>query len=285
MKQLIDEARKQEQKSKSAEKEALKYCNGRRVSVTKDIKELDALKKEYEKQEKQFLNSVKGQSYEDFQLRKCKKGRQVQDLDDFVSLQTRNLDQVKNMVQKRKKFFVTMRSMSMRLISRNFCQQMDMHNLEGKLTPHYKLQMLDVNVRPKTSSPSDLVGSSSTAINNGSYQDCTIMQDTDKDIQGRNFSLSSLSGGERSKTLVCLINSLWKIQQPPLRCLDEWDVFLDAVARKQIEGMLVTTALSTGHQYFFISPQGSMFADTPKKEWKDMNEKMKKQIQVFTIKK
>ena len=150
-----------------------------------------------------------------------------------------------------------MRSISMRSISREFCRQMDIHNLEGTLTPNYRLTMLDVNVRPKTSSGSNLVET----------------------------SLSSLSGGERSKTLVCLINSLWYMQQPPVRCLDEWDVFLDAVARKQIEAMLVKTAVDSEHQYFFISPQGSMFADTPKREWKHLSEKMKKSIQVFTVRK
>ena len=147
------------------------------------------------------------------------------------------------------------------------------------------MTLLDVNVRPKKSSPSDLVRSSSAAINNGLDQDNTILQETDNGMKGRNFSLSSLSGGERSKTLVCLINSLWSVQQPPLRCLDEWDVFLDAVSRKQTGTMLVETALGTGHQYLFISPQGSMFTSTPKSEWKDLNDKMKKRIQVFTVKK
>ena len=39
VKKLFDEAKKQEQKSKNAEKEALKYCGGRRVAVTKDTRE------------------------------------------------------------------------------------------------------------------------------------------------------------------------------------------------------------------------------------------------------
>merc|ERR1712241_677951 len=113
------------------------------------------------------------------------------------------------------------------------------------------------------------------------YRDLSSTQNNDESILGNSVSLSSLSGGERSKTLVCLINSLWTEQQPPIRCLDEWDVFLDAVARKQIEAMLVQTALRTGHQYIFISPQGSMFADIPKKEWKDLGEKYRKKIEVF----
>ena len=138
---------------------------------------------------------------------------------------------------------------------------------------------------PKAPSISHIPKSSSRNTSNGLYRDLSSTQNIDESIHGHSVSLSSLSGGERSKTLVCLINSLWTEQQPPIRCMDEWDVFLDAVARKQIEAMLVRTALDTGHQYFFISPQGSLFADAPNSEWKDLNEEMKKNIQVFTVKK
>lgn len=67
--------------------------------------------------------------------------------------------------------------------------------------------------------------------------------------------LSSLSGGERSKTLVCFIISLWEHQSPPFRCLDEWDVFLDGVARAEVEKILYSQAKQSGYQHLFISPQ------------------------------
>jgi len=268
------------QKFISAETCALKYCNNRRVDVTKDTRELDALKKEFQQQEKEFLSSVNGQSFECINRRKCLKEKQIKKLENFVNLQQSNLNQLNNMVQKRRKFFITMRSRSMREISRDFTRQMDLHNLEGKLTPDYKTRLIDVDVRPK-----QLLEQSIKTLpafsNDIKLEDSGIDPDMGIPCVSKS-SMSNLSGGERSKTLVCIINALLNVQPPPFRCLDEWDVFLDAVARKQIEGMLVNTALSSGYQYIFISPQRSMFSDI---QWQDLLEKHKKNIHVYTVEK
>ena len=74
-------------------------------------------------------------------------------------------------------------------------------------------------------------------------------------------SLSSLSGGEKSKTLFFLIHALWKHLSCPFRGLDEWDVFMDERARKTVEKILVESSTSMNHQFFFISPQDSVFAN------------------------
>ena len=50
-------------------------------------------------------------------------------------------------------------------------------------------------------------------------------------MQVRDKSVDQLSGGEKSKTMVCLIGSLWEVQNAPFICLDEWDVGLDDDAR------------------------------------------------------
>lgn len=73
--------------------------------------------------------------------------------------------------------------------------------------------------------------------------------------------LTSLSGGEKSKTLVCLIHALWEHQQCPFRGLDEWDVFLDDKSRKHVEEMLVETSKNLNFQFFFISPQNSYYTN------------------------
>jgi len=73
-----------------------------------------------------------------------------------------------------------------------------------------------------------------------------------------NAEVASLSGGEKSYTQMCLICSLWDMMQPPFRCLDEWDVFLDAVNRREISQELLKFSLkNSARQFIFISPQGA----------------------------
>ena len=54
------------------------------------------------------------------------------------------------------------------------------------------------------------------------------------------------------------ITSHWNHMAPPFRALDEWDVFLDPLNRKQVSEKLVEEGLQQSHyQYIFISPQGA----------------------------
>eukprot|EP00092_Neocalanus_flemingeri_P032426 GFUD01035266.1.p1 GENE.GFUD01035266.1~~GFUD01035266.1.p1 ORF type:complete len:482 (+),score=160.96 GFUD01035266.1:113-1447(+) len=78
--------------------------------------------------------------------------------------------------------------------------------------------------------------------------------------------ISTLSGGEKSYAQLCLILSLWHFMHTPFRCLDEWDVFLDAVNRKSISQELLNFAMKKEGeiQFIFISPQGAL--DVPNKK-------------------
>ena len=279
LKRLDEDFKRKEKSFKDAEKEALKYCKGNRLDVTKNSRELYALKKEYEKQKEVFLKSVDGQSYHEVNRRRQRKQHQVEQLEQFIKNLDSNVQQVSQMVQKRKTFFITMRSRSFRAISRAFTLHISQHNLTGQMFSDYKRKKLTLDVQPTNMSNETSVQTSSSHTSNGNTYDSDGL---DGSIQPSKFSLTSLSGGERSKTLVCLINALWDVQHPPFRCLDEWDVFLDAIARKNMEGMLVETALRTDKQYFFISPQGSIFSGLSEN---NTLEKYKNNIKVFTIKK
>ncbi|KAI0700048.1 P-loop containing nucleoside triphosphate hydrolase protein [Cerioporus squamosus] len=66
----------------------------------------------------------------------------------------------------------------------------------------------------------------------------------------------SLSGGEKSFSTICLLLSLWESIGCPIRCLDEFDVFMDAVNRRISMKMMIDTAnTSNRKQYVLITPQ------------------------------
>lgn len=60
---------------------------------------------------------------------------------------------------------------------------------------------------------------------------------TRKHSSGRNTK--TLSGGEKSFSSICMLLSVWEAIGSPIRCLDEFDVFMDNVNRAISTNMLV----------------------------------------------
>ncbi|OAL27818.1 hypothetical protein AYO20_09671 [Fonsecaea nubica] len=76
---------------------------------------------------------------------------------------------------------------------------------------------------------------------------------TRRDGTGR--SAKTLSGGEKSFAQICLLLSIWDAMGVPIRCLDEFDVFMDAVNRNTSVNLLIDGARhSSGGQFILISP-------------------------------
>jgi chromosome segregation ATPase len=68
--------------------------------------------------------------------------------------------------------------------------------------------------------------------------------------------VKALSGGERSFTTLALLLALGERLETPFRVMDEFDVFLDPVARKIALDTLVETAKAmVNRQFIFITPQ------------------------------
>lgn len=66
----------------------------------------------------------------------------------------------------------------------------------------------------------------------------------------------TLSGGEKSFSTICLLLSIWEAMGSPIRCLDEFDVFMDSVNRATSMKMMVEAARrSVGRQFVLITPQ------------------------------
>ena len=64
--------------------------------------------------------------------------------------------------------------------------------------------------------------------------------ETKRSSSGRNTK--TLSGGEKSFSSICMLLSVWEAIGSPIRCLDEFDVFMDNVNRSISTNMLVSRA-------------------------------------------
>jgi hypothetical protein len=68
--------------------------------------------------------------------------------------------------------------------------------------------------------------------------------------------LRQLSGGERSFATVCFALALGELTASPFRAMDEFDVFMDAVARRVAMASLFEAAAAAPHlQFLFLTPQ------------------------------
>ncbi|KAJ5124646.1 uncharacterized protein N7515_008471 [Penicillium bovifimosum] len=72
---------------------------------------------------------------------------------------------------------------------------------------------------------------------------------------GTGRDAKTLSGGEKSFSQVCLLLSLWEAMGSPIRCLDEFDVYMDHINRKMaIDMLMVAARRSIGRQFILITP-------------------------------
>ncbi len=84
--------------------------------------------------------------------------------------------------------------------------------------------------------------------------DLHVQPDETKTDTGR--QTKTLSGGEKSFSTICLLLALWEAMGSPIRCLDEFDVFMDNINRDISMKMMIQTAKrSMGRQYILITPQ------------------------------
>ncbi|KAF3763752.1 hypothetical protein M406DRAFT_85163 [Cryphonectria parasitica EP155] len=108
----------------------------------------------------------------------------------------------------------------------NFMYLLSERDFRGRLILRHDLQTLEVQVEPDK---------------------------TRKNAAAR--STKTLSGGEKSFSSICLLLAIWEAMGSPLRCLDEFDVFMDNVNRAISTNMLISAARnSVGRQFILITP-------------------------------
>ncbi|KAG1689644.1 Structural maintenance of chromosomes protein 6 [Nymphon striatum] len=106
-----------------------------------------------------------------------------------------------------------------------FIASLDQANYSGKMEFNHKKQQLHIQVQPL------------------------------KGIRDLQSDMKSLSGGERSFSLVSFVLALWDAMESPFRILDEFDVFMDMVNRRISMDMMLSSAhQKLSHQFIFLTP-------------------------------
>lgn len=83
-----------------------------------------------------------------------------------------------------------------------------------------------------------------------------VVQKDNADEHSQTKDVKALSGGERSFATLSLLLAIGESLETPFRVMDEFDVFLDPVARKIAMRTLVEVAKEMDHrQFIFITPQ------------------------------
>jgi len=83
-----------------------------------------------------------------------------------------------------------------------------------------------------------------------------IVQKDNTDENSQTADVKALSGGERSYTTLALLLALGESLETPFRVMDEFDVFLDPVARRIALQTMIEVAKTFEHrQFIFITPQ------------------------------
>lgn len=118
----------------------------------------------------------------------------------------------------------------------NFKKMVQTRSFEGRLKIDHGLREIDI-----------LVDTTGKAVNQGD----------EKSGDDAYQSVVGLSGGEKSFSNACFVTSMWEAMDCPLRCMDEYDVFMDAMNRTVTTKMLIDIARQHPHrQFVFLSPLG-----------------------------
>ncbi|QVM06478.1 Structural maintenance of chromosomes protein 6 [Coccidioides posadasii str. Silveira] len=150
---------------------------------------------------------------------KCERSKEQ--ITDFKQLSEMLFDTLRNRRERWDKF----RSHISARAKLQFTYLLSERSFRGKLLTNHKEKLLDLQVEP----------------------------DSTKKSSGR--GTKTLSGGEKSFSQICLLLALWEAMGSPIRCLDEFDVYMDSVNRKiTIELLMNAARRSVGRQFILITP-------------------------------
>ncbi|TKY90975.1 hypothetical protein EX895_000974 [Sporisorium graminicola] len=231
-----EEARLEED-HQNVEQSALQYCD--RVETTRTMIQIEAEKKELQLLKKKAASEA-GISLE----------QAAEELQKREAALNEAKDEVKNMNEAERRLRSSLavryakwnffrRSIAVRAKS-NFARNLGTRGYEGTLKFNHKSEKLSLAVDTQAHDQSNRGGSGATQTQRAAQQ----------------HSNKGMSGGERSFATACLLLSLWQAMSSPIRCLDEFDIFMDQVNRRVALQMIINEAKATPHvQYIMITPQ------------------------------
>lgn len=152
--------------------------------------------------------------------------QKFKDIKKHIRWSKKFLTRVNQYLQEREEAFCKMRSLIAMRCTLDFDMLLSQRGFKGKMRFDHDDQLLSISVKPHED------------------QDTPLSND-----------LRALSGGERSFSTVCYILALWQAIESPLRCLDEFDVFMDMANRRVAMEMMVEMALvQKQKQFIFLTP-------------------------------
>ncbi|XP_071550268.1 structural maintenance of chromosomes protein 6-like [Panulirus ornatus] len=147
---------------------------------------------------------------------------------------------IEDSLRKRLDRFKHFRKLLSIMVKTNFKSNLTHRNLNGCLNFDFENKTLSLNV-VKMGDQSD--STSISIANSGRQNKKQLPQQT----------LAMMSGGERSFATVSFLLALWEVLESPIRILDEFDVFMDIVARRQSMSLMINAAKSKT-QYIYLTP-------------------------------
>ncbi|XP_042865205.1 structural maintenance of chromosomes protein 6-like [Penaeus japonicus] len=174
------------------------------------------------------------------------------------------LEVIQQSLDKRHQEFGCFRRFTSIMIKSHFRNMLISRNLHGTLHFDFEKGILTMKV-VKLGSENDATTIAQSKKNNtnrkkGAHQ-TQAMSGSENDAQSKQNNtnrnaqqtLAMMSGGERSFCTVSFILALWEVMESPIRILDEFDVFMDIVARKQSMDMMIDAA-NAKTQYIYLTP-------------------------------
>lgn len=210
---------------------AYKFASGRCEPIDTEGKTAEMIDREIRRLNTMFehqLSRFGGMSINDVIENYQKHLRAYNDRKDALDLSSKALEKIREGLNERYRKWKQIRSDFSKMTSHFFNAYMSQKGHSGKLLFDHEEGTLDLEISLQKN-----------ATNGQTVSDA-----------------KSLSGGERSFSTVCFVLSLWEVVESPLRALDEFDIFMDAVYRKKAIEMILSKATSVHRrrQLILISP-------------------------------